>query len=1310
TTDVEEKEAWTVEKTVSGMSGGIDAATGIQKASVGDTLTYTITIANTGNVAITKPVTDTFTVDGEEVSLSLSQAAGAAGGTGSYDADAKTVTLAKGETVVLTATYTVTVTDNTLVNTAVAGDADDTNPPEDTVTTEVENRGSLLVTKTGDDSLDYMVGDTVIYTITVENTGNCTLTNVEVTDSLADAVFEDGTGYTVDSSRKTAAIASLAERAVVTLTVSYVVTDSDVMINAESGIELIAVYNKATATGEDPDGNPVTDSGDVWVPYEEVNRAWTVSKTVSGMSGEEDETTGVRKAAVGDTLVYTITVENTGNVIVKKTLTDTFTVDGEDMKLTLAQTSGEGTYDSATGLVTLDVGETLVLEATYTVTATNNTLVNAVVVGDDEDTDPPGDEVTVEVEDTEAWTVEKTVTGMNGEVNETTGVQSAAVGDKLTYTITIANTGNVTITKPVTDTFTVDGKEVTLSLSPSAEDASSNASGTGIYDPDAKTVTLAEGESIVLTAAYTVTATDNKLVNTVIVGDPYDPETPGDEVTTEVEEKEAWTVEKTVSGMSGAADETTGAQSAAVGDKLLYTIMIANTGNVTITKPVTDTFTVDGKEVTLTLSPSAEVTSGSASGTGTYDPDAKTVTLAEGETIVLTATYIVTATDNRLVNAVVVGDPDDPETPGDEVTTEVENTEGWTVEKTVTGMNGEADDTTGVQSAAVGDKLTYTITIVNTGNVTVTKPVTDTFSVDGKEVTLSLSPSAEGTSGSASGIGTYDPDAKTVTLAEGETIALTAVYTVTATDNKLVNTVLVGDPDDPETPGDEVTTDVEEKEAWTVEKTVSGMNGDVDTVTGVQKALVGDILTYIITIANTGNVTITKPVTDTFMVDGEEVILTLSQASAGTAGSGTYDPDAKTVTLAEGETVVLTAVYTVTVTDSKLVNTVIVGDADDTNPPEDTVTTEVENHGSLSVTKTADAAMEYMVGDTVIYTITVENTGNCNITNIEVVDSLAGAVFEKGSGYMVDSSGKTATIASLAEGEVVTLTVSYIVTESDVVVNGTSGTAAVEIYNKATATGEDPDGNPVTDSGDVWLPYEMTNAAWTVTKTVNGMSGEIDETTGVQKAVVGDTLVYTITVANTGNVIINKTLTDTFTVDGKEIRLTLTKASGSGSYDSATGQVTLGVGETVVLTSTYTVTAAGCKLVNSVLVGDPDDPETPGDEVTIDVENEESWTVEKTVSGMSGEVDETTGAQKAVVGDTLTYTITIANTGTVAIAKNVTDIFTVNGEISGLTLSKSSGSGTYNSATGQVILEAGETIVLTSTYTVTATDNSLVNA
>ncbi|MCD8075333.1 MAG: DUF11 domain-containing protein, partial [Lachnospiraceae bacterium] len=424
----------------------------------------------------------------------------------------------------------------------------------------------------------------------------------------------------------------------------------------------------------------------------------------------------------------------------------------------------------------------------------------------------------------------------------------------------------------------------------------------------------------------------------------------------------------------------------------------------------------------------------------------------------------------------------------------------------------------------------------------------------------------------------------------------------------------------------------------------------------------------------------------------------------------TYDPDAKTVTLAEGETVVLTATYTVTVTDSKLVNTVIVGDADDTNPPEDTVTTEVENHGSLSVTKTADAAVEYMVGNTVIYTITVENTGNCTITNIEVVDSLAGAVFEKGSGYMVDSSGKTAVIASLAEGEVVPLTVSYIVTESDVVVSGTSGTAAVEIYNKATATGEDPDGNPVTDSGDVWLPYEKTNAAWTVTKTVSGMSGEIDETTGVQMAVVGDTLVYTITVANTGNVIINKTLTDTFTVDGKEIRLSLTKTSGSGSYDSATGLVMLGVGETVVLTSTYTVTAAGCKLVNSVLVGDPDDPETPGDEVTIDVENEESWTVEKTVSGMSGEVDETTGAQKAVVGDTLTYTITIANTGTVAIAKNVTDIFTVNGETTGLTLSKSSGSGTYNSASGQVILEAGETIVLTSTYTVTATDNSLVNA
>src|SRR5699024_900248 len=134
-------------------------------------------------------------------------------------------------------------------------------------------------------------------------------------------------------------------------------------------------------------------------------------------------------------------------------------------------------------------------------------------------------------------------------------------------------------------------------------------------------------------------------------------------------------------------------------------------------------------------------------------------------------------------------EPDDPESG---TKTEVEPKEAWTVDKEIFGTNEDG-------LAEVGAKLTYTITIKNTGNVTITKNVTDTFTVDGTEIELNLSKSETSE-------GTYE-DGK-VTLAEGETAVLTATYEVQPEDNRLLNTVKVGTGE--EDPDDEVTTDVKD--------------------------------------------------------------------------------------------------------------------------------------------------------------------------------------------------------------------------------------------------------------------------------------------------------------------------------------------------------------------------------------------------------------------------------------------------------------------------------------------------------------------
>src|SRR5690606_4604834 len=94
-------------------------------------------------------------------------------------------------------------------------------------------------------------------------------------------------------------IVSLAPGAVETLTTTYTITQADL----DNG----SVLNTATATGEDPDGDPVdpedpTD-GEVETPGTQ-NPGLTITK--SARDGDY--------AAVGDVITYEITVRNTGNV------------------------------------------------------------------------------------------------------------------------------------------------------------------------------------------------------------------------------------------------------------------------------------------------------------------------------------------------------------------------------------------------------------------------------------------------------------------------------------------------------------------------------------------------------------------------------------------------------------------------------------------------------------------------------------------------------------------------------------------------------------------------------------------------------------------------------------------------------------------------------------------------------------------------------------------------------------------------------------------------------------------------------------
>ena len=143
-----------------------------------------------------------------------------------------------------------------------------------------------------------------------------------------------------------------------------------------------------------------------------------------------------------------------------------------------------------------------------------------------------------------------------------------------------------------------------------------------------------------------------------------------------------------------------------------------------------------------------------------------------------------------------------------------------------------------------------------------------------------------------------------------------------------------------------------------------------------------------------------------------------------------------TKTLEPGEKWEIQATYTITSNDilaGVFHNTVT---ADFTGggswTAKDTVTT-AELDTTLNVTKTSDVpdGQKAALGQTITYTIKVQNAGNVPYTNVKVEDPL---------------TGLTETIETLAVGETKTFTTEYVVTEADVLKGF--------VLNTATATGD----------------------------------------------------------------------------------------------------------------------------------------------------------------------------------------------------------------------------------------------------------------
>ncbi|RHZ90781.1 DUF11 domain-containing protein, partial [Cereibacter sphaeroides] len=397
-------------------------------AAVGELLTYSFTVTNTGNVTLT----DVTVTDDSLPGLVLAGASIPSLAPGAADATTYTATYALKQAdidrgyVENTALVTGTYTDGTGVETEVE-DISGTEATNDTATrADLGTTPTIALVKAVDLSAvssPAAVGDLLTYSFTVTNTGNVTLTDVTVTDdSLADLILA---GDPIPSLAPGAADAT-------TYSATYALKQADI----DRGF----VENTALVTGT------YTDGAGVETEVEDVSGTEATNDTPTRADLETAPSIALVKtvntsavsspAAVGDLLTYSFAVTNTGNV----TLTGVTVTDDSLPGLALAGSpvpslapgATDATAYSATYALTqadIDRGyveNTALATGTYTDGAGVETEVED-ISGSETTNDTP---TRADLETAPSIALVKTV--------DASAVSSpAAVGELLTYSFTV---------------------------------------------------------------------------------------------------------------------------------------------------------------------------------------------------------------------------------------------------------------------------------------------------------------------------------------------------------------------------------------------------------------------------------------------------------------------------------------------------------------------------------------------------------------------------------------------------------------------------------------------------------------------------------------------------------------------------------------------------------------------------------------------------------------------------------------------------------------------------------------------------------
>ena len=321
-----------------------------------------------------------------------------------------------GETVTATATYKITEADianGSFVNT-VKVEFEGGKPFEntDTVTTVDPVRSYTLTKKSSESTHEngmFKAGETIHYTLTVTNTGNQTLENVEITDTLnaAGTISNiQGADSKQDGKVTIFTISSLAPKAEVTITYDYVVQEADkgnTISNAAVG---------TPANPEDPDGEKPGDNTDnpVENPKLEVRKDIV---SITAADGTQKDKAG--KADLNDIITYNVTITNTGNMkLTNVKITDSLEgiqlAEGQSFDLGILEAGEAKTVTYTYQVKESDLGKSILNTATATGDVPEDPADTPKPEGKDEKEVPTEDSANCSI------TVTKRLTNIQGEL------------------------------------------------------------------------------------------------------------------------------------------------------------------------------------------------------------------------------------------------------------------------------------------------------------------------------------------------------------------------------------------------------------------------------------------------------------------------------------------------------------------------------------------------------------------------------------------------------------------------------------------------------------------------------------------------------------------------------------------------------------------------------------------------------------------------------------------------------------------------------------------------------------------------------